>query len=208
MDNLLLETLQKEYQRLRHQVEKGQLTSQQYQESLEKLMLQDERGVWWTVDPTTGRYLYYDVDHWVALDNPFLHLQAKTGNEKEKPDWRSTIILVSLIVPILTAIAWWAYTSLPASSEGMDLGTPLIIAGVPLLLYIFHQPLDGLLRPFHGFLRLIPRPMLWVIALALPIVISLVVSNATISGYGSMRFLYTLGVLLPYILLRKPEVMQ
>ncbi len=208
MDSLLLDTLQKEYQRLRYQVEKGHLTPQQYQEALQKLMLRDERGVWWTVDPTTGRYLYYDVDHWSVLDNQSSSPYVKTEDEKEKPDWRSTVVLISLIVPILSAVAWWAYTSLPASSEGVDLGTPLIIASLPLLLYIFHQPLDVLLRPFQGFLRLIPRPMLWAIALALPIVISLVVSNATISGYGSMRFLYILGVLLPYILLRKPEVAQ
>jgi hypothetical protein len=119
-----------------------------------------------------------------------------------------TILFFSLGVPILGAILWWAYTTLPASSEGSDLLTPLIMAGVPLILFLYREPVDRMLLPLQRFRSRIPAGILWVTALGFPIVLGQVLSSSTMAGYGVLRFSSLFGMLFAYSLLRTPEVAQ
>lgn len=208
-----LNSMVQEYARLRRLLDSGQMAPAQFQAAVQRLAVQDARGVWWTVDPSSGSLLQYTASGWALAAPP----GAKKGERVTiSPDgrlvWPQTrrfsiiAILVMVGMPLLSAFIWWAYTALPASSEGGDCLTPLIIGGVPLLLLAFRRPIDQLLLPLHRVLRRIPGLMVWLVAGGVPLAVGVVCSTSITSGYGVMRLSTLFGMLFSYVLLRRPEV--
>ena len=46
------------------------LSEDQYQEELAKLMVQDDSGVFWSLEPGTGRWLYFNGTEWMPGTPP------------------------------------------------------------------------------------------------------------------------------------------
>src|SRR5512136_2818702 len=54
------------FRELQARVQRGEpLSEDQYQEELAKLMVQDDHGTFWSLEPGTGRWLYFDGTEWV-----------------------------------------------------------------------------------------------------------------------------------------------
>lgn len=98
---------------------------------------------------------------------------------------------------------WLIYSNIRAGQEIWDLYTPLLIAGVPLLLRIFQEKIDEFLKPVYEATTQFPYAMRTGAAFALPFVIGLVTSTMNSSGYGALRFTILTGTLGGYILTRK-----
>jgi len=59
-------TAEEKFNELQARIRRGEpMSEDQYQEELAKLMVQDEAGVFWSLEPGTGRWLYFNGTEWV-----------------------------------------------------------------------------------------------------------------------------------------------
>src|SRR5919202_5369430 len=59
------------FRELQARVQRGEpLSEDEYQSELAKMMVQDDRGVFWSLEPGTGRWLFFNGTEWVAGTPP------------------------------------------------------------------------------------------------------------------------------------------
>lgn len=208
MSNPSFENLQKQYQSLRAQLQSGALSEEQFIDGVQKLNTRDSAGDIWAIDAQSGKFIIYTEDGWVYKNPPPVTHQEGTVTDTliKNPGCRKTLGVLALGLPIVSAFAWFAYSSLAPGSEGWDCITPLIIGGLPFLLMIFQRPLDVLLRPFQGIRRMTPKLVLRGAALALPFVLGIICSQTAGTEYRGLRLTLVVSMLGAYLLLRDPEV--
>jgi len=227
MPPLNLQQLYNEYGRLRARLQSRHLSNDQFVAAVRQLQAQDQAGNWWTIDPQTSQYLTYTSGEWVvatpSAQQPVAQqqpaqptpqviqaTQAQRSPQPQRTAARKPGCLASPVVTLLlsvgTALIWFAYSSLSPSSEGTDLLTPLVIAGMPLAMRLLQKPLDKLLAPIYKILNALPRPLLVGAALAVPVVIAVLFTRAN-GGYQGIRRSAFISVLFGYVLTRRPEGM-
>jgi len=230
MPPLSLQQLYEQYGRLRAQLQGQQLTYDQFVAAVRQLQAQDAAGNWWTIDPQTGQYLTYTAGGWVAAtpsssqpqqsarqssaqSTPQAVQASNQARQAAQPQQAATgkpgclaSPIVTLLLSVGTALVWFAYSSLSPSSEGTDLLTPLLIAGMPLAIRLLRKPLDKLLTPVYKILSALPRPLLVGAAFAVPVVIAVLFTRAN-GGYQGIRRSAFISVIFGHILTRRPEGM-
>jgi hypothetical protein len=221
MNGNIFEELRQRYLNLRGQYESGQLSQEQFAADVGKLQVRDEAGTWWTIDARNGDYLRYDGSAWVTGTPPTTRAAVQTpitetlkgspsavgkGSWLKSPEFTRFASIVAIVMPLVTALFWFIYSSLLPSSEGWDCLTPLILAIVPIALQVFQTPIDQLLLPVQPFRQRFSRPMLLGAAFATPIVLGLIVASVSKYGYGAVRFTLVTGMLITHALVRTPEV--
>jgi hypothetical protein len=222
MSPLSLPQLYQSYQQLRAQLERQTLSYAQFVQAVRQLQAQDAEGRWWMIDPQTGHTLTYTANGWVEATprtgQPAAQARqassvtparsAQDTAPSQKPNGLAGCLAspsITIILSLFAAGLWFAYSSLSPSSEGMDLMTPLIIAGVPILLRVFQKPLDRLLRPLYRALNVLPRPLLVGAAFAVPLVVGGIFNRSYGSGYQIIRRSTIVSVLFSYVLTRRPR---
>ncbi|MGB8648883.1 MAG: SH3 domain-containing protein, partial [Anaerolineae bacterium] len=71
---------EEKFNELQARVQRGEpLSEDQYQEELAKLMVQDEHGTFWSLEPGTGRWLYFDGTEWVPGTPPRMPARPATA---------------------------------------------------------------------------------------------------------------------------------
>lgn len=69
---------EEKFQELQARIRRGEaLSEDQYQEELAKLMVQDESGIFWSLEPGTGRWLYFNGTEWVPGTPPRTEMPAE-----------------------------------------------------------------------------------------------------------------------------------
>lgn len=64
-------TAEEKFQELQARIRRGEpMSEDQYQEELAKLMVQDDSGVFWSLEPGTGRWLYFNGTEWMPGTPP------------------------------------------------------------------------------------------------------------------------------------------
>lgn len=64
-------TAEEKFQELQARIRRGEpMSEDQYQEELAKLMVQDDAGVFWSLEPGTGRWLYFNGTEWMPGTPP------------------------------------------------------------------------------------------------------------------------------------------
>ena len=211
MNGSAVSQLQKQYQQLRSQRDAGRMSQADFLAQVHKLQTQDASGRWWTIDPVSGGYLWYDGVRWVAgtpaglpkrgLKMPRINLSAGILPWLKRNGSR-----IAIIMPLATAGIWFLWGALHPLSEGVDCLTPLIMAGVPIGLILFQKQIDPLLVPIQPYRKHFPKAMLLGASLALPVVLGLVCSTITVSGFGVIRLTLFASMLGAHILLREPAL--
>ncbi len=69
------DNVEEQVQRLRIMFSQGQITRDQLQEELRKLMILDEQGVWWMIGMESNTWYRYDDNQWVEAQRPRLGSQ-------------------------------------------------------------------------------------------------------------------------------------
>ncbi len=221
MSSQSLSDLAQRYAHLRAQLDQQAISYPQFVEAVRQFRAQDAEGRWWTIDPQTGRYLTYGANGWVEATPPASQpgiphqASAPPASSRAQPPAQPHQIKKQrgcLASPVTTgllsfgaAVLWFLYTSTSPSSEGMDLLTPLLIAGVPLALRLLQKPLDKLLAPLYKILNVLPRPLLVGAAFAVPFVIGGIFTRSYGSGFQVLRRSTVVSVILGYVLTRRPE---
>ena len=200
--------LSQQYNQLRAQYDARQISQEQFLAEARKLQVQDASGVYWAVDAGSGAMLRYDGSQWMTAQTPTSTPtpSPQSPGSTAKPNTRNLARYTILLVPLISAFIWFAYSSLSPSSEGWDCLTPLIIAGVPAALLVFDKQLSALLQPIQPIRKIPPRIMLIGAAVALPFVLGLICSSTSSSGYGAIRASMLFSMLGAYALLHETEV--
>jgi hypothetical protein len=113
--------------------------------------------------------------------------------------------LVILAAALTFLVLFGTTNFLFTQREGLDIITPILMAGIPLLLVLFRSETDRVLLPFQSLRRSIPRGVLVGIGLALPFLIAFFLYYvAGLSMYPLLRANVLVGTLGSYALLRNP----
>ena len=89
--------LEYHFQGLKFQRDSGQISQKQFLTEVGNLQIQDERGIWWTIDPVNGNLLYYDSAKWNSVA-----LSAEEGVQ-ELP-WNRIALVFALLLSIVLCI--------------------------------------------------------------------------------------------------------
>lgn len=202
-----------------------------YSAALTRLKAMDTEGRWWSCNPEGG-FVWYDGKRWLPGQPPMVsapdvnpsgtsvqtaptaaggsQTNARKTNSSLK-GWRkiaSTPILAILPGVVIGGI-WFFYTLLRlifGGTGGVDILTPMILTGVPLLLWLVRKPLDKLLLPLQKLQGSFPYALRLGIALAVPMLFGCGCSTISTSGYTAMHFTALISTLFGYFLLHKPAV--
>jgi len=113
---------------------------------------------------------------------------------------------LGLCVPVLLFLVLFSTTNfLFQQREGLDVITPILMTGIPMLLVLFRAETDQALMPLQDLRRHIPRGLLVGIGLAIPFLIAFLLYYIVgLSMYPLLRANVLLGTLMSYVLLRNP----
>jgi|GEM_PF-81198 len=76
------DTVEAEVAHLRERYHNGELTHEQFQDELRKLMILDERGVWWMIGTESNTWYRYQSGEWIPAERPRLRqagIPTETG---------------------------------------------------------------------------------------------------------------------------------
>ena len=62
--------VERDYSALKAQLTAAQMTREQFEAALQKLMVQDDSGRYWMMGAESGRWYVYDNQKWVQADPP------------------------------------------------------------------------------------------------------------------------------------------
>jgi hypothetical protein len=113
---------------------------------------------------------------------------------------------LGLCVPALLFLVLFSTTNfLFQQREGLDVITPILMTGIPLVLVLFRAETDQALMPIQNLRRNIPRGFLVGMGLATPFLIAFLLYYLVgLSMYPLLRANVLLGTLSSYVLLRNP----
>ncbi len=62
---------EKIYRELKEKRDRGEITKQEFITELQKLMFKDEKGRFWALGTTSGKWHYYDGSKWIPAEPPY-----------------------------------------------------------------------------------------------------------------------------------------
>ena len=239
MQTLTVSQLNAQFQQILAQYKSGQISREHAEGLINQLRAQDENGVWWCVNASTGQFFYYNGQQWLPGNplsappppaQPAAHFpsapaasfqpQSRPVRMANTPVSGNNLVnkwLRFAATPILALLpgavcggSWFLYTAAGLFKNegigGVDWLTPAILVGLPPFMWLISKPLDKLLLPFQSIRRAIPQPMRLGGALALPLVMSCLLTSLSTYGYGALRIASIVSIVVSYVLFRNPEV--
>ena len=102
---------------------------------------------------------------------------------------------------------WFLYTLLRrilSGTGGVDILTPAILTGLPLLLWLLRKPVDKILFPLQKFLGSFPYALRLIIALAVPMLFGCGCAAISTTSNSAMFLTALTSTLFGYFLLHQP----
>ena len=93
----ILGDLKLHFEDLKYQWDSGQISQGQFLTEVGNLQVQDEVGIWWTLDPIDGTLLYYADDKWNSFS-------ISAENVMKKLPWQRIAVLFTLILSMILCI--------------------------------------------------------------------------------------------------------
>ncbi len=222
-----LRQYQNRYQQLRALLQSGRISQPQFEAEVVQLRWADSSGTWWMLDASSGLPLRWDGAGWSPAQYPGspgvsqgappaaagvpVRTGAPTGDGmKQRAQGLRAMVAATPILALVPSVAcgglWFLYTFIGLfKSEGLaglDLGTPLIVIGLPLIFWFLKKPIDQLLLPLKPAITRIPRPTRLGISLAIPILLSCGCSLTASSGYQALNMASLVSILAAAIMMR------
>ena len=211
MNALNLDQLREQYQVLHTRYQDQEINQDQFIATVHQLRALDSEGFWWTIQPETGAYLKYQDGSWQSASPPRSSNLADQPPQQNLPKSKKKAnVFGCLSSPLMVGVMsfgsaglWLIYSNIRAEKEIWDFFTPLIMGGVPFLLRLYQERIDGLLKSVYQVTTQFPFAMRTGAAFALPVVLGLVTSTMNSSGYGALRLTTLVSIVGGYILTRK-----
>lgn len=218
-----LRQYQNRYQQLRALLQSGRISQPQFEAEVVQLRWTDSNGAWWMLDGASGMPLRWDGAGWSPAQYPgnpgappaAAGVPVRTGapaggGMKQRAQGLRAMVAATPILALVPSVAcgglWFLYTFIGLfKSEGLaglDLGTPLIVIGLPLIFWFLKKPIDQLLLPLKPAITRIPRPTRLGITLAIPLALSCGCSLMSSSGYQALNMASLVSILAAAIMMR------
>ncbi|MBW6473452.1 MAG: hypothetical protein K0B14_10035 [Anaerolineaceae bacterium] len=228
---MTLNQMMQAYQQLTSDFNTRKIDKASYSAALVRLRAIDEEKRWWSCTPEGG-FVWYDGKQWIPgqapkfnspstnPSQPFVQTAPITAGSNQvnalkkntsSKGWRkitSTPILAILPGAVVGGL-WFLFTLarlILSGGRGVDILTPVILTGVPLVLWLLRKPLDKLLIPLQKFQKSFPYAIRLGIAFAVPLLTGFGCSAIFTSGYTAMHFTALISTLFGYIVLRTPRI--
>lgn len=222
---MTLDQMLRAYQQLTADYQANRINKAGYSTALTRLKALDSEMRWWACT-SEGNFVWYDGSRWIPGQPAFSTGQppgesapASTSGSQlpdlktssRKKGWRriaSTPPILAMLPGAVVGGIWFCYTLFQlilGAPEGVDILTPVILSGLPLLLWLLRKPLDKLLRPLQKFHTSFPFVIHLGIALAVPMLIGCGYSMITTTGYAAMHFTALISMLFSYFLQHMPR---
>lgn len=110
------------FRQLQENYRSGAISEESFLQAISQLMVQDAQGKYWTIDPKTGDWLYYDGHAWQPATPPSGEVTEKLEQVKSVPNrpgvsWAVALLVGGLIVfGVLVVVGLVAYRMLSVSS--------------------------------------------------------------------------------------------
>jgi hypothetical protein len=192
-----------------------------YSSALNRLMAIDTEKRWWSCTLQDG-FVWYDGSRWIpgqpVVSPPGVspsqtpvqaaYIPALNNNPplKGRRKIASSPFMAVLPGAVIGGL-WFLYTILRmvlGGTGGVDILTPAILTGLPLLLWLVRRPLDKILFPLQKFLGSFPFALRLIIALAVPMLFGYGFSAISTTSNSAMFLTALISTLFGYFLLHKP----
>ena len=192
-----------------------------YSSALTRLMAIDAEKRWWSCTLQDG-FVWYDGSRWIpgqpVVSPPSVspsqtpvqaaYIPALNNNPPLKGRRKITSSPFLAVLPgAVIGGLWFLYTFLRmvlGGTGGVDILTPAILTGLPLLLWLLRIPLDKILFPLQKFLGSFPFALRLIIALAVPMLFGYGFSAISTTSNSAMFLTALISTLFGYFLLHKP----
>lgn len=220
---MTIDQMMQAHRQLTTDFQANRIDQARYAAGLTCLKALDAEKRWWSCTPD-GTFVWFDGSRWIP-GQPVVNTKQPQGiaappaagashvaTFKTNPPlkgWRkitATPILAILPGAVVGGI-WFLYTLLQlirGGMEGVDFLTPVILTGVPLLLWLLRKPLDSLLRPLQKFQASFPFALRLGVALAVPMLTGCGCSLISTTGFSAVHFTALISTLFGYLLLHTP----
>jgi hypothetical protein len=209
------------YQQLTDDFQAKRMDKASYSAALTRLMAIDDEKRWWSCTLQDG-FVWHDGSRWIpgqpVVNPPGVSPSqapvqaAPVAAQKTYPPLKGWQLIAS--TPILAILPgavigglWFLYTLLRRILSGtgsVDILTPAILTGLPLLLWLLRKPLDKILLPLQKILGSFPYALRLIVALAIPIMFGCGCAAISTTGNTAMFLTALSSTLFGYFLLHKP----
>ena len=217
---MTLNQMMQAYQQLTNDFNTRKIDKTTYSAALVRLRAIDEEKRWWSCTPEGG-FVWYDGTRWLPGQPPMVSppkgnpsqpsIQVAPQTNSPSKGWRklTTTPFLAILPGAVVGGLWFLFTLMRlilGGTGGVDILTPVILSGVPLLLWLLRKPLDKLLLPLQKFHKSFPYAIRLGMALTVPMLLGCGCSIIITSGYTAMHFTALISTLFGYFLLRSPKV--
>jgi hypothetical protein len=217
---MTLNQMMQAYQQLTNDFNTRKIDKTTYSAALVRLRAIDEEKRWWSCTPEGG-FVWYDGTRWLPGQPPMVSppkgnpsqpsIQVAPQTNSPSKGWRklTTTPFLAILPGAVVGGLWFLFTLLRlilGGTGGVDILTPVILSGVPLLIWLLRKPLDKLLLPLQKFHKSFPYAIRLGMALTVPMLLGCGCSTIITSGYTAMHFTALISTLFGYFLLRSPKV--
>lgn len=214
---MTLNQMMQAYQQFTADYQARRMDKTSYSAALTSLKALDAEKRWWSCTPEGG-FVWYDGSRWIPgqpVVNPAqppvkaAPAAAVGKHAAALKGWRkiaSTPILAILPGAVIGGL-WFLYTLLRmilGGTGGVDILTPAILTGLPLLLWLLRKPVDKILFPLQKFLGSFPLALRLIIALAVPMLFGCGCSALSTTSNSAMFLTALTSTLFGYFLLHTP----
>lgn len=194
----------------------GRMTPREFYAAVTQLRVQDAKGVWWTLDPGGGGWLWWNGSAWAPAQPAGASTdQARASafgpaSARARPRPRRPWEMISVVGGFVAGAVYYYYSTLRADYEGSDWQSAALIALMPVALMLLRKPTDTLLRPLQSIRSKIPPLVLVGAGLVAPYLAAYYLYDQELPGVGRliqyeyMRVTLVVGTLLSYVILRTP----
>src|SRR5215210_4426431 len=153
-DELDFEEVDRRYAHLKQRHEAGNITDQELNEQLQRLMVQDQRGRWWTKARKSGEWHYHDGSAWVKGNPPGVQSKSQetpstpgpTPEETQSTEEHRQEERVSDYRPPVEQQAWWRRKEVRTVLITL-LITVLVLAAVTGISYLVNRASQSTVTP-------------------------------------------------------------
>jgi hypothetical protein len=98
---------------LQRKLRQNAISQEVFNQGASKLMVQDEDGKYWAVDPADGRWLYHDGQSWTPAMPPTVHTQVNKIVPRRHDRWPLILgVSIAVLMCLLSILVVLAYRSL------------------------------------------------------------------------------------------------
>jgi len=191
---MTFEEAAQQYAFLRQQRDAGQLPEEHFRAAVAQLVVCDQAGSYWMLDPYSAQWLPYAAPAPPVAPEPE---PSKRGLSQQTWD------IISVVGNAALSAGWFLYSGMAETKpDYLTCGAMLVL---PISFVVLRKPIDSMLRSIQPFRSKIPPMVLAGCCVAVPYLISNYLFAFGVRQFPFMFCSYVLSTVASVILMRQPS---